>query len=141
MLLKDIDAIKLARRHYNDAILQRDVVKICIFFHTDYQVQTARGIFSKGLDEQKQRWTAAFNTDPAVLYRRLSKKLSLGESKDRAQEHGRWVGRYSENQQLVLVGGSYEAWWKKTIDGVWLIQTEVFTQEKRKHYKLKVIPL
>jgi len=139
--LTDIDAIKLARCNYNAAILQRDVAKICTFFDDDYQVQTARGIFSNGLEEQERRWTETFNADPAALYRRYSKKLNLGESKNRAQEQGRWVGRYTENQYLVLVGGSYEAWWGKSVAGMWLIQSEVFTQIKRKHYKLKVIPL
>jgi ketosteroid isomerase-like protein len=137
----DIDAIKLARSHYNAAILQRDVAKICTFFQTDYQVQTARGIFSKGVEEQKLRWTKTFNTDPSALYRRHSLKLSLGELQNSAQEQGRWVGRYSENQQLVLVAGSYVAQWQKSLSGVWLIQAEAFTQIKCKHYTLEVIPL
>jgi hypothetical protein len=137
----DIKAIKLARCNYNAAILQRDVAKICTFFDADYQVQTARGVYSKGLEEQEQRWTATFHSDPVALYRRHSKKISLGESQNSAKEQGRWVGRYSENNYLVLVGGSYEAQWEKSLAGIWLIQSEVFIQIKRKHYKLKVIPL
>ena len=121
--------------------MQRDAAKICTYFHEDYQVQTARGLLSKGLDKQTQRWTATFNTDPAALYRRHSKKISLSESKNSAEELGYWVGRYSENKQLVLVGGKYVAQWKKSVLGVWLIQAEIFTQIKRMQFKLQVIPL
>ena len=63
---------------------------------------TGRGIQSHGIEEQRYRWEAAFQTDPIVLYRRHTKELRLSDSLSIAEELGNWVGKYTSNQQKHL---------------------------------------
>jgi ketosteroid isomerase-like protein len=119
--------IYLARIRYNDAILHRNVDAICTFFASDYFIMTAQGIQSWGIPEQYQRWSASFESDPIVCYRRRTRDLRISEQFASAEEHGNWVGKYSLNQNVIFVAGVYSAKWKMQNDGKWLIQTEIFT--------------
>jgi len=128
--------IRLARQRYNDAILNRNVEAICSFLAADYHVVTGRGVQSHGIEEQRQRWMAAFQADPMVLYRRRTRELRLSESLGNAEELGNWVGKYTLGQQKFLVAGVYSAKWQRQVSGVWLIQTEVFTTLRSKGYEV-----
>lgn len=128
--------IRLARQHYNEAILNRNVEAICSFFASDYHVVTGRGIQSHGIEEQRHRWAAAFHADPIVLYRRRTRELRLNEPLEVAEELGNWAGKYSLNQQEVLAAGVYSAKWQRLESGLWLIQTEVFTTLRSKVYEV-----
>ena len=126
--------ITLARKRYNDAILNRNVEAICAFFSSDYHVVTGRGIQSHGIDEQHHRWEVAFQTDPNVLYRRVTRELRLSEQLGFAEELGCWVGKYTLDQRVVLVAGVYSAKWQRQASDLWLVQAEVFTTLKLKSY-------
>lgn len=137
--LKSLDYshyITLARRRYNDAILNRNVEAICSFFSDDYHVVTGRGIQSHGIEEQYHRWKTAFQADPNVLYRRVTRELRLSEQLGFAEELGCWVGKYTLDQKIVLVAGVYAAKWQRQASDLWLLQTEVFTILKSKSYEL-----
>lgn len=125
--LKCFHYIRLARKRHNDAILNRNIEVICSFFTFDYHVVTGRGIHSHGIEEQRQRWQAQFQTDPIMLYRRRTRELRLSERVGVAEELGCWVGKYTLDQKIVLVAGVYEANWQKQAEDLWLVQTEVFT--------------
>lgn len=128
--LKSIDhthAICLARKRYNDAIFHRNVDAICKFLAPDYFVMTAQGVQSRGIPEQIQRWSASFESDPIVCYRRRTRDLRISKQFGCAEELGNWVGKYSLNQSVIFVTGVYSAKWQKQKDGKWLIQSEVFT--------------
>lgn len=125
-------AIVPARKQFNAAILLRNVDAICAFFCDDYQIVTASGVQSKGVDEQRRRWSKAFQRDPILLYRRRTRELRCNEQFGTAEELGNWVGRISSNQQISLVAGVYSAKWQKQDDGRWLIQAEVFTMLRSK---------
>lgn len=121
-------AIKAARQRYNAAIVARDVDAICAFLTPDYHVVTGRGVQSHGVEEQRQRWQAAFAQDPLVVYRRRTLKVSVRSQLHDAQEQGRWVGKYTPAPgQVAYVAGVYAAKWQLQKSGLWLIQTEVFT--------------
>jgi ketosteroid isomerase-like protein len=120
----------MARKCYNDAIFHRDVDAICTFFAPDYFVLTGRGVQSLGVEEQHQRWTNSFESDPLVCYRRRTKNLYVSKQFLCAEELGNWVGKYSLNQSVILVAGVYSAKWQMHKNGKWLIQTEVFTTLK-----------
>lgn len=128
--------IRLARQHYNEAILNRNVEAICSFFASDYHVVTGRGIQSHGIEEQRYRWAAVFQADPIVLYRRHTMELRLSDSLGIAEELGNWVGKYTSNQQKLLVAGVYSAKWQRQESGIWLVQTEVFTTLRSKVYEV-----
>ena len=42
-----------------------------------------------------------------------------------ASERGEWVGRWTEPDGKLEIGGTYQAQWRK-VDGRWLIQGELF---------------
>lgn len=128
--------IILARRRYNDAILNRNVEAICSFFTVDYYVHTGRGIESHGIEEQHHRWRTAFQADPNVLYRRVTRELHLNEQLNFADELGIWVGKYTAHKKIYLVAGIYSAKWQKQATDLWLVQTEVFTTLKSKSYDI-----
>lgn len=134
-----IHDILRARQRFNEAILNRNVDVICSFFTADYYVITARGVQSHGVHEQRQRWTAAFQADPIMTYRRRTRKLRLSTSLIDTEELGNWVGKYSSNQQVALVAGVYLANWQKQEDGLWLIQFEVFRLLRTRTYNLRPI--
>lgn len=119
--------IKLERQRYNEAILSRNVDAICSFLTVDYHVVTSAGIQSQGLEEQRRRWAANFQIDPAVLYRRRTKELRLNACLDAADELGSWAGKFTLNTKVVLIAGVYSAKWQRQQNGSWLIQSEVFT--------------
>ena len=119
--------IKLQRQRYNEAILNRNVDAICSFLTADYHVVTSAGTQSHGVDEQRRRWTASFEADPVVLYRRRTRELRLNNFLDVAEELGNWAGRFTLNKQIVLAAGVYSAKWQRQQNGCWLIQSEVFT--------------
>ncbi|MES2012454.1 MAG: nuclear transport factor 2 family protein [Pseudomonadota bacterium] len=123
-----ISKIKSTRELYNEAILNRDVDAICSFFTSDYHVITGRGVQSHGIDEQRLRWQEAFSQDPVMLYRRKTKKVHARRVLQYAEELGTWVGKYTaEPKRVSLVAGVYAAKWQKQTNGLWLIQTEIFT--------------
>lgn len=122
--------ICLARKRYNEAILHRKVDAICAFYATDYFVLTGRGVQSQGVQEQHRRWSESFRSDPIVCYRRRTTGLSISKKFACAEELGRWVGKYSLNQSVILVAGVYSAKWQMQNNGKWLIQSEVFTTLK-----------
>jgi len=128
--------ITLARKRYNDAILNRNVEDICSFYAPDYHVVTGRGIQSHGVDEQQKRWRIAFQTDPNLLYRRTTRELCLSDQLGSAEERGFWVGKYTQEQKIILVAGVYAAKWQKQPNNLWLIQAEVFTTLKLRSYAL-----
>lgn len=128
--------IRMARICYNEAILNRDVKAICSFFTVDYHVVTGRGIQSHGIEEQHQRWMSAFQSDPNVLYRRITRELRLSEQLGFAEELGSWVGKYTLDKKIVLVAGVYSAKWLSQGNGLWLVQAEVFTTLKFKSYDI-----
>lgn len=124
--------ICLARRQFNNAIRYRDVEGICSFLDVDYSVLTGRGVRSQGLEEQRRRWAASFLADPIVCYRRRTRELRVSQQFACAEELGRWVGKYSSNQHVILVAGVYAAKWHLHQNGKWLIQLEAFTTLKSK---------
>jgi len=126
--------IRLLRKQYNAAIKKRDVDAICAFYTQDYHVITSRGVQSNGIDEQRERWRAAFAADPVMIYRRKTRELRLSSPLAEAEEVGNWSGKYSLDQKIVLVAGVYAASWQKQENGAWLIQTEVFTTLRSKVY-------
>lgn len=128
--LKSIDRtheICLARKSYNNAILHRNVDAICTFFASDYFVMTAQGVQSRGILEQHQRWSASFDADPIICYRRRTRDLRISKQFASAEELGSWVGKYSLNHNIIFVAGIYSAKWQMQNEGKWLIQAEIFT--------------
>ena len=126
--------IRLLRQQYNTAIKNRDVDAICAFYTGDYHVLTGRGVQSHGKEAQRERWSAAFAADPIMLYRRKTRELRLSKPLAVAEEIGNWAGKYSVNQQMLLVAGVFVAGWQRQHNGIWLIQTEVFTTLRSKVY-------
>lgn len=122
--LKSLDLIHyiaLAHRRYNDAILNRNVAAICSFFTVDYHAVTGLGVQFHGIEEQHQRWEATFQVDPIVRYRRVTRELRVRERLGFAVELGRWVGKYTLDQKIVLVAGVYAARWQKQAGDLWLV--------------------
>lgn len=79
-----------------------------------------------------KRWSASFDADPIVCYRRRTRELRVSQQFACAEELGNWVGKYSLNEHVILAAGVYSAKWQLQSDGKWLIQTEVFTTQRSK---------
>ncbi|MDO9366813.1 MAG: nuclear transport factor 2 family protein [Methylotenera sp.] len=127
---EQIANIRLQRQQYNEAILNRNVDAICAFLTADYHVVTSAGTQSHGVEEQRRRWTARFQADPVVLYRRRTKELRLNKFLDAAEELGNWAGKFTLNTKIILIAGVYSAQWQRQSNGLWLIKSEIFTSQR-----------
>ena len=121
------DLIREARERFNIAIENRDVQAIRSMLAPEYHIVTGRSEQSHGAGREAERWSARFNSDPTVTYRRTPRDVTINEDWGLAEELGNWRGSYTIEGVLVHTSGVYAAKWQRTETGDWVLQAELFT--------------
>jgi hypothetical protein len=66
-----------------------------------------------------------FQIRPDTIYVRTPVAVEVFAPWSVASERGEWIGRWTEPDGKLEIGGTYQAQWRK-IDGRWLIQAELY---------------
>ena len=121
------EMIREARERFNIAIENKDAESIRSLLAPSYHIVTGRSDQFHGQDEEANRWSNVFASDPTAIYRRTPREITINERWGIAEELGNWKGSYTLNNILVNAAGVYSAKWQKTKTGNWVLQAEVFT--------------
>lgn len=121
------EMIREARERFNIAIENKNAEIIRSLLAPSYHIVTGRSDQSHGQDEEANRWSNVFASDPTAIYHRKPREITINESWGIAEELGNWHGSYTIEKQLVKASGVYSAKWQRTKNGNWVLQAEVFT--------------
>lgn len=117
--------IRETRARSNAAIAAHDVPGIARAWMNDVHVVSSTSAQTAGSQANQQRMAAQFTNRPDTIYVRTPATVEVYSSWNVASERGEWVGRWTEPDGTLEIGGTYQAQWRK-IDGRWLIQAELY---------------
>jgi ketosteroid isomerase-like protein len=121
----DEAAIRSARGRSNAAIAKHDVAGIAAHWMPDVHIVTSTSAQGTGREVNGQRMAEQFKRRPDTVYVRTPSIVEVNAPWLVASERGEWTGRWTEPDGVVDIRGAYQAQWRK-VDGVWLIQAELF---------------
>lgn len=121
----DETSIRAARARSNAAITKHNVAGIAVHWMPDVHIVTSTSAQGAGRDVNAQRMAEQFKRRPDTVYVRTTASVEINIPWAVASERGEWTGRWTEPDGVVEIGGTYLAQWRK-VDGVWLIQAELF---------------
>ena len=121
----DERAIRDRRAASNAAIAKHDTAGIARFWMDDIHITTSTSAKADGKTANVERMAQQFRRRPDTIYVRTPATVDVLAAWDVASERGEWVGRWTEPDGTVEVGGTYLAQWRK-IAGTWLIQSELY---------------
>jgi len=121
----DETGIRAARARSNAAIAKRDVAGIAAHWMPDVHIVTSTSAQGTSREVNGQRMADQFKRRPDTIYVRTPATVDVLASWAVASERGEWTGRWTEPDGVVEIGGTYLAQWRK-VEGVWLIQAELF---------------
>lgn len=119
-------AVRAARARSNAAIAHRDTATLVALSSPSYHGVSSRSVHTNGRDGVATQWRTQFTPHADVSYVRTPITVRVFTPWQMAEENGAWVGRWSEPDGRVVIRGTYAAKWRR-IDGVWLLEAEVFT--------------
>jgi ketosteroid isomerase-like protein len=122
---EDERLIRETRARSNAAIAAHDVPEIARAWLPDIHVVSSTSAQTAGSQTNQQRMMRQFETRPDTIYVRTPATIEVFAAWGVASERGEWVGRWTEPDGKVEIGGTYQAQWRK-IDGRWLIQAELY---------------
>ena len=117
--------IRDARRRSNDAIAVHDLTGIARAWLPDVHVVSSTSAQTAGNEANQQRMARQFEMRPDTVYVRTPRTIDVFTSWSVASERGEWIGRWTEPDGKLEIGGTYQAQWRK-VDGRWLIQAELY---------------
>ncbi len=117
--------IRAARDQSNAAIARHDLGGIAAVWMEDVHVVSSTSAQTAGKNSNRERMAAQFKNRPDTIYVRTPFTIEVYAAWNVASERGEWVGKWSEPDGALEIGGTYQAQWRK-IDGRWLIQAELF---------------
>jgi ketosteroid isomerase-like protein len=117
--------IREARARSNAAIAAHDPAGIARAWMTDVHVVSSTSAQTAGRQANQQRMARQFEVRPDTIYVRTPGAVEVFASWNVASERGEWIGRWTEPDGKVEIGGPYLAQWRK-VDGRWFIQAELF---------------
>jgi ketosteroid isomerase-like protein len=117
--------IREARSRSNAAIAAHDVAGIARVWMNDFHVVSSTSAQAAGSQANQQRMAAQFKNRPDTIYVRTPQAIAVYAPWHVASERGTWVGRWTEPDGKLEIGGTYQAQWRK-VDGQWLIQAELY---------------
>ena len=123
--LTDEQMIRAARARSNAAIAAHDLTAIAGEWMPDVHVVSSTSAQTAGREANQQRMAQQFKNRPDTLYVRTPSTIEVNAAWAVASERGDWVGRWTEPDGKLEIGGTYQAQWRK-VDGRWLIQAELF---------------
>ena len=121
----DEQAIRDSRARSNAAIAAHDVAAIARAWVNDVHVVSSTSTQTAGSQANQQRMARQFETKPDTIYIRTPATIDVYSPWNVASERGEWVGRWTEPDGKLEIGGTYLAQWRR-IDGRWLIQAELY---------------
>ena len=130
----DEKAIRDSRATSNAAIAKHDTAGIARFWMDDIHITTSTSAQAAGRAPNQDRMAQQFQRRPDTIYVRTPSTIDVFSAWAVASERGEWVGRWSEPDGKVEIGGTYLAQWRK-IDGRWLIQSELYVPTRCKGSK------
>jgi len=117
--------IRDARAASNAAIARHDPAGIAAAWMADVHVTPSTSAFTNGRTENQQRMSDQFARRPDTIYIRTPSAIDVFAPWSVASERGDWVGRWTEPDGALEIGGTYLVQWRK-IDGAWRIQSELY---------------
>jgi ketosteroid isomerase-like protein len=121
----DVRLIREARARSNAAIAAHDLDGIAAAWLPDVHVMSSTSAQTAGSQGNRQRMAQQFKNRPDTIYVRTPATVDVFAAWNVASERGEWIGRWTEPDGMLEIGGTYQAQWRK-IDGRWLIQAELY---------------
>ena len=122
---EDERLIRDARKRSNDAIAAHDLAGIAGAWMPDVHVVSSTSAQTAGSQANQQRMARQFEMRPDTVYVRTPRTIDVFTSWSVASERGEWIGRWTEPDGKLEIGGTYQAQWRR-VDGRWLIQAELY---------------
>jgi ketosteroid isomerase-like protein len=125
--MQDVDAqaIRSARAASNQAIAAHDLDGIVRHWLPTVAIVTSTSVQASGVADNRARMASQFGARPDTIYVRTPSAVDVFTAWDVASERGDWVGRWTEPDGPLEIGGTYQAQWRR-VDGTWRIQAELF---------------
>lgn len=121
----DEQIIRDARARSNASIAAHDVAGIARAWMNDIHVFSSTSAPAAGSEANQQRMAAQFENRPDTIYVRTPGTIDVYSPWNVASERGEWVGRWTDQDGKLEIGGTYLAQWRK-VNGQWLIQAELY---------------
>lgn len=121
----DERTIRDSRVASNAAIAKHDTAGIARFWMEDINITTSTSAHAMGRTPNQERMAQQFERRSDTIYVRTPSTIDVFADWNVASERGNWVGRWTEPDGRVEIGGTYLAQWRK-VDGRWLIQSELY---------------
>ena len=127
----DEKMIRDSRAASNASIAKHDTAGIARFWMNDIHITTSTSAQANGRAPNADRMTQQFQRRADTIYVRTPTTIDVFSEWAVASERGEWIGRWTEPDGKVEIGGTYLAQWRK-IDGRWLIQSELYVPTRCK---------
>lgn len=114
-----------ARAASNAAIAKHDLAGIAAVWADNVHVTTSTGAMANGRADNQARMSEQFVRHPDTVYVRTPAAVDVNARWLVAAERGEWVGKWTEPDGAMEIGGFYLVQWRK-IGGHWLIQSELY---------------
>ena len=121
----DAQLIRDARARSNAAIAAHDPAAMARLWKDDVHVVRSTGAQVAGREANQQRMAQQFAARPDTIYVRQPSAVDVYLPWEMASERGEWTAGWTEPDGTVDTAGTYLAQWRR-IDGVWLIQAELY---------------
>ena len=121
----DEQAIRDLRARSNAAIAAHDLAGIARPWLNDVHVVSSTSAQTAGSQANQQRMARQFETRPDTIYVRTPATIDIYAPWNVASERGTWVGRWTEPDGKLEIGGTYLAQWRR-VEGRWMIQAELY---------------
>ena len=121
----DEQAIRDSRARSNAAIAAHDVAGIARAWVSDIHIVTSTSAQTTGSQANQQRMAAQFKNRPDTIYVRTPGTIDVYGPWNVASERGEWIGRWTDPDGKLEIGGTYLAQWRK-VNNQWLIQAELY---------------
>jgi ketosteroid isomerase-like protein len=122
---RDEQLIRDTRARSNEAIAAHDIAGIARAWANDIHVVSSTSAQTAGSQANQQRFAQQFKSRPDTVYVRTPATVDVYPPWNVASERGTWVGRWTEPDGQLEIGGTYQAQWRK-VDGQWLTQAELY---------------
>ncbi|WP_343698703.1 nuclear transport factor 2 family protein [Caulobacter sp.] len=116
------DAIAARRKLTNKLIAAKDAARLRPFFDPRVTLIAGDGSLVLGAEDVLAAFASQMADKGFVAYVRTTESITVDAVGQRAAEHGRWVGKWTDAPEQT---GSYLATWKK-VTGQWVIENELF---------------
>jgi len=121
----DVEAIRLARKDLNEALVSRNLELYASYWTRDATVVWAGGEIRTGIYDNAKRLAGTF-ADPHFSGVRNTKEIEVAKGSLSASESGNWVWSFGlKDGSLATYRGRYLVMWHKDA-GQWRIQSELY---------------